>query len=69
MTLADPVAEFLAHGGRIIRCPTAAVVETEATVSADDRARLAAHAARLSEASRVRARVFLLVRRAGLTNG
>jgi hypothetical protein len=59
----DPVAEFLARGGVVTKCPTAAIAATEAKVPADDRARLAAYAAtQQGDINWRKARTFLLNR-------
>jgi ribosomal protein L12E/L44/L45/RPP1/RPP2 len=44
MTPADPdIAEFLARGGTITRCPTAAAVATSARPPAEDRRQVREH--------------------------
>jgi hypothetical protein len=54
----DPIAIFLARGGRIQRCPTAAVTTTTGSPSADDAAMLAEHAQRADEADAAAPFVF-----------
>jgi hypothetical protein len=59
----DPIAEFLARGGTIKHCPAAICAATEARLSAEDRAQLAAHSAGQRGAGWGRAKFFLLGRR------
>jgi hypothetical protein len=43
MNASDAMAEFLARGGTVTRCPTACVADGSATPSNDDRKRLTEH--------------------------
>jgi len=56
--MSDPIAEYLARGGRIERCPTAIVAKTaDAALPADAQQQLAEHQERLDAAKRERLRM------------